>query len=51
MNIVKAKVSAKAAVELIITFREHYNGGVELEEVLEILDIDDIDDIEIKSIL
>jgi hypothetical protein len=46
---VKAKISATASVELIVTLRKYSNGDIELDEVLEVLEVDDIDDIEIKS--
>lgn len=49
MGRVKAKVTATASVELIVTLRKYGNGEFELDEVLEVLEVDDLDDIEIKS--
>lgn len=47
MKRLKAKVSATASVELIVTLRKYENGDIELDEVLEVLEVDDIDDIEV----
>lgn len=46
---IKAKVSATASVELIVTLRKYSNGNIELDEILDILELDDVDDIEIIS--
>lgn len=49
MEKIKAKVSATASVELIVTLRKYNNGDIELDEILEILELDDVDNIEIFS--
>lgn len=49
MERIKAKVTATASVELIVTLKKYSSGDIELDEVLEILEVDDIDDIEIKT--
>ena len=49
MEKIKAKISANASVELIVSLKKYSNGDIELDEVLEVLEVDDIDDIEIKS--
>lgn len=45
----KAKVSASASVELIVSVQESLNGDIEIDEVIEILDVDDLDDVEVKT--
>lgn len=49
MEKIKAKISATATVELIVTLRKYNNGDIELDEILEILELDDVDNIEILS--
>ncbi len=44
---VKAKVTATATVDLIVTLKKWESGEIELDEIHEILEIDDVDDVEV----